>query len=86
MPSTSVHFPAALLASLNRIAAERGISRNRVIVESCTRAAAERASWPEGFFSNDHLTAAEIAVLQEAGAEFDRAIRIARSSRTGPPF
>lgn len=86
MPNTSVHFPESLLVSLERIAAERGISRNRVIVESCWRTAEERRSWPRGFFSNSHLTADEIAVLQEAGEEFDGAIRAARRSRTRPPF
>lgn len=86
MPNTSVHFPASLLANLDRIAAERGISRNRVIVESCRRTAEERRNWPPGFFSNDHLAIAEIEVLQEAGEEFDRAIRAARSSRAKPPF
>lgn len=86
MPNTSVHFPDSLLAGLDRIAAERGISRNRVIVESCRRTTEERAIWPKGFFSDDHLTAAELDVLQEVGADFDRAIRIARRSRTKPPF
>lgn len=86
MPNTSVHFPKPLLASLDRIAAERGISRNRVIVESCRRTAEERANWPPGFFSNDHLSAEEVKVLQEAGGEFDRAIRAARRSRTKPPL
>ena len=39
MPNTSVHLPEALLASLDRIAADRGTSRNRLIEESCQRAA-----------------------------------------------
>ena len=86
MPNTSVYFPAPLLESLDRIAAERGTSRNRVIVESCRRTAEERVPWPEGFFSNDHLTSGEIEALQEAGEEFERAIRTARRSQTKPPF
>lgn len=86
MPNTSVHFPGSLLASLDRIAAERGISRNRVIVESCRRTAEERARWPEGFFSNDHLAGDEIEALREAGEEFERAIGAARRSRTKPPL
>ena len=80
MPKTSVHFPESLLVSLDRIAAERGISRNRVIMESCRRTAEERTEWPKGFFSNDHLTADEIEALREAGEEFDRAVRGARRS------
>ncbi len=86
MPNTSVHFPPSLLASLDRIAAEQGVSRNRVIVESCRRTAAETTTWPQGFFSNDHLTAAELEALQEAGDDFDEAMRATRRSRTRPLF
>ena len=51
MPNTSGHLPQALLASLDRIAAERGTSRNRLIVESCQRAASSacRARLPNRF-------------------------------------
>ena len=86
MPYTKVHFPGPVLASLDRIAAERGISRDRLIVESCRRAAEERARWPAGFFSNDHLSAEELAVLRAACDDFDRVIQAARQSRTDPPF
>lgn len=86
MPNTSVHFPESLLASLNRIAAERGISRNRLIVESCRRAAEERALWPADFFSDDHLSADDLRMLGEGGEDLDRAIRAGRRSRTDPPF
>lgn len=86
MPNTSVHFPEPLLASLDRIAAERGISRNRVIVESCRRTAEERAQWSPGFFSNDHLSAEDLRVLREGCEDFEGAIRAARRSRTDPPF
>ena len=86
MPNTSVHFPESLLASLNRIAAERGISRNRLIVESCRRVTEERAHWPAGFFSDDHLNPEDLRVLQEGCEDFEGAIRAARRSRTDPPF
>ena len=86
MPNTSVHFPASLLAGLDRIAAERGVSRNRVIVESCRRTADERTRWPPDFFSNDHLSVEDLKVLDEGGEEFERALRAARRSRTDPPF
>ena len=79
MPKTTVRFPESLLASLDRIATARGISRNRVIVESCRRTAEERRKWPPGFFSNDQLTADDIEALEEAGEEFERAIRGARN-------
>lgn len=86
MPNTSVHFPAPLLANLDRIAGERGMSRNRVIVESCRRTVEERTQWPEDFFSNDHLTAEDRKLLQDGLEDFSRAIRAARRSRSGPPF
>lgn len=86
MPDTSVHFPAPLLASLDRVARERGTSRNRLIVESCRRAVEEQARWPDGFFSNHHLNAEELQVLQEGCEDFEQAVRATRRSRTDPPF
>ena len=86
MPSTSVHFPPPLLERLNRIAAERGISRNRVIVEACRRAAEERPRWPDGFFRNDHLRADDLELLQRGGDDWLDAIVSARRSRERSPF
>ena len=82
MQKTSVRFPESLLASLDRVAAERRTSRNQVIVESCRRAAEERTRWPAGFFSNDHLNAEDLRVLREGCEDFEGAIRAARRSRT----
>lgn len=86
MPSTSVHFPPPLLECLNRIAAERGISRNRVIVEACRRTAEERSRWPDGFFRNDHLSADDLELLQRGGDDWLDAIVSARRSRERSPF
>lgn len=86
MPNTSVHFPQLLLAGLDRIAAERGISRNRLIVESCRRVVDERACWPAGLFSNDHLSDAELQELQRGEREFLEAIDGDRRSRARSPF
>ena len=86
MPNTSVHLPPALLASLDRIAAERGTSRNRLIVESCQRAVEELSRWPPELFSNDHLSDAELQELQQGEQDFRKAIENARRSRTRPPF
>ncbi len=66
MPNTSIHLPQALLPGLDRVAAERGISRNRLIVESCRRVVEERSCWPPELFSNDHLSDVELQELQEA--------------------
>ncbi len=51
MASTSVHLPDDLVAALDRLAAERGVSRNRLIVESCRRLVAGRVEWPEGYLA-----------------------------------
>jgi hypothetical protein len=86
MGSTSVHFPDALLAELDRIAAERGVSRNRLIVESCRHAAGARKHWPDGFFSNTRLSSDELAELQGGAAEFAATISRSRRSRRRSPL
>ena len=85
MPNTSIHLPQALLAGLDRIAAERGTSRNRLIVESCQRLVDERSRWPPELFSNDHLSDVELRELREA-EDFLETIEDAGHSRTRPPF
>jgi hypothetical protein len=79
---TSVHFPQGLLEELDRIAAERGVSRNRLIVESCRELVAARRRWPDGFFSNAHLTDDEPAELQGGVDEFVDPVAAARHSRS----
>jgi hypothetical protein len=86
VPNTSVHFPAPLLEQLNRIAGERGVSRNALIIESCRRLIEERSAWPEGLFENDHLTSGELAELRAGERKFLVAIRKARKSRRHGPF
>jgi predicted transcriptional regulator len=85
--STSVHLPPDVVEGLDRLAAESGTSRNRLVVEACRRLIREEAGqWPEGFFSNEHLSATELRELEEAGAEMLEAIRRARRSRRKPPL
>jgi predicted transcriptional regulator len=86
VPNTSVHFPEGLLDQLDRLAEERGVSRNRVIVESCRQALRSRRQWPEGFFSDAHRTAEDLSELREGAEEFSRALAAARRSRRTPPF
>ncbi len=85
MPVISVDFPAAVLAGLDRVAADEGIRRNRLIVESCRRAVEEMRP-PDDFFTHDHLTAADLRLLREGLREFDEAIESSRQSRAEPPF
>jgi len=86
MPNIRVHIPEPLLENLDRLAREQGKSRNRLIVESCRRTIEEQTRWPDGFFSNDHLSAEELQVLQEDCQDFEQSIRTARQSRNDPRF
>jgi metal-responsive CopG/Arc/MetJ family transcriptional regulator len=86
MGSTSVHIPQALLEELDRSAAERGVSRNRLIVEACRQAVRGRHRWPEGFFSDERFTAAELAELRRGEQEFAHVIAAARRNRRGKPL
>jgi hypothetical protein len=86
MASTSVHFPEALVEELDRIADERGVSRNRLIVEACRRVIRERDVWPIGFFTNQHLTPDDLREIEGGAAEFTDDILSARRSRTAPPL
>ena len=86
MPNASVYFPQSLLGALDRLAQERGTSRNRLIVESCQRVVEERKRWPADLFLNDHLSEADLRLLREGEDEFLDAIEGARRSRARPPF
>lgn len=86
MASTSVHFPEALVEELDRIARERGMSRNRLIVEACRRVIGERDVWPVGFFENEHLTPEDLRELEGRAAEFADDILAARRNLLSPPL
>ena len=86
MPNTSVYFPQSVLAGLDRVAGERGMSRNRLIVESCRRVVEERTRGPAGRFSNDHLSKPDLQLLRDGQEAFLDAISGARGSRARSPF
>lgn len=86
MGNTSVHFPQGMLDELDRLAAERGVSRNRVIVDSCRQALGTRREWPDGFFANEHRTAGELREMQKGAAGFARTLAVGRRNRRTPPF
>ncbi|MDE0108733.1 MAG: ribbon-helix-helix domain-containing protein [Bryobacterales bacterium] len=86
MPNTSVYFPQSVLSGLNRVAEERGMSRNRLIVEACRRVVEERTCWPADLFSNDHLSQPDLELLREGQDPFLDAISSARRSRARSPF
>jgi hypothetical protein len=86
MPNTSVHFPEGLLDELDRLAEERGVSRNRLIVDSCREVIRVRRQWPDGFFSNRHLSAEDLEELERSADEFTATIEAGRRSRRGSPL
>ena len=62
------------------------MSRNRLIVESCRRVVEERSCWPEGLFSNDHLTEQDLKQLRQGERAFQEVIAVGRKSRASTPF
>ncbi len=86
MANTSVHLPGTLLEELDRVAAERGVSRNRLIVDSCRRLLAETRKWPAELFSNDHLSADDLAELHQSESDFLDEVLGHRRSRAEAPF
>lgn len=86
MASTSVHLPAAIVEQLDRIAVERGTSRNRVILQACEDLVAEhRGDWPTGFFESS-LRPEELDELRSGGQEMEGAIFAGRRDRAVPPL
>lgn len=86
MASTSVHLPAAIVEQLDRLAAEQGTSRNRVILQACEELLAQRrGAWPPGFFDND-LGPDDLRELRAGGAELESAILQSRRDRPVPPL
>ncbi len=87
MASTSVHLSRELVDKLDEVAARRGVSRNRVIVEACEElVAGERGQWPAAFFDNDDRSAAQLTVLAEAGRDLEEAVLSTRRDRTVAPL
>ena len=86
MPNTSVHFPGSILEELDELAAESGLSRNRLIVDACQKTLERRRDWPTGLFDPDRYSADDLEILRSGRAEFDEGIVSARRSRKAPPF
>jgi len=87
MPSTSVHLPHDLVVTLDALAARRRVSRNRLILEACECLVQQDAGeWPEGFFANDDLSAADLRELRAAGRALEAASHRLRRNRRRSPF
>jgi len=81
MPSTSVHIPDQLLGKIDQIVKEKGISRNRFIIQACEQAVNSTAvQWPEGFFESD-LNEEDLILLRESVLAMEKAIISMRRNR-----
>ena len=81
MPSTTVHLPDKLLSRIDEIVKEKGISRNRFILEACEQAFDNDAGqWPEGFF-DEELNKIDLKLLKEGVNEMEKAILRLRRNR-----
>ena len=66
MANTSVHLPDDLLDRLDREAARRGVSRNRLIVHACQQTLApEPDRWPPEYFAETRFEKGELRELRE---------------------
>lgn len=81
MPSTTVHIPDNLLAKIDELAKEKGISRNRFIVRACEDALDNVAGqWPEDFFEPD-ISKEDLEILRKSVLEMEEAIISMRRNR-----
>ena len=71
---------------LDQLAKERGVSRNKLIVEACRRVVREREAWPPEFFSNRHLSSEDMSELDAGSEDFSNGILSSRRNRTAPPL
>jgi len=79
-------MPADLVDRLDRLAAQRGTSRNRIIIEACQSALdAARGEWPDSQFAAN-IDPDDLRVLRDAGAEMEKAIYASRRDRRVPPL
>lgn len=86
MPSTSTHFPPALLEELDDLAAAQGVSRNRLIVEACRETLQKRREWPVGYFDDARFSAKDLAELRTHAKEFENQLASSRRNRKTPPL
>ena len=83
MPSTTVHIPDPLLSKMNQIVKEKGISRNRFIIQACEQAVInDSGEWPEDFFESN-INGKDLGLLREGVAELEEAIISLRKNRKG---
>ena len=70
-----------MLRRIDATARRRGISRNRFVIQACEQAVAgDAGQWPDGFFE-PLPSPDDQALLNEAAAEMDEAVRRSRANR-----
>lgn len=80
MGTTTVHIPKAILDRVDLIAKRRGVSRNRVVLDSLeAEIARDSGAWPEEFFGRP--SEQDLVLLQEATLELENGIRTSRRNR-----
>ena len=81
MPSTTVPIPNRLLSRIDKIVKEKGISRNRFVIEACEQAFdIDAGQWPEGFFE-DEPSKKDLKLLKEGVKEMEQLIIQRRRNR-----
>jgi predicted transcriptional regulator len=85
LTKTSIQLPPDLIASLDALAARRRVSRNRLIAEACKKLVREDpGEWPQGFFTRNDLSAADLRTLRAAGRGLESVLRRRRNRRMSP--
>jgi predicted transcriptional regulator len=85
--STSVHIPQDLLRQLDRVAKQRRVSRNRLIVEACRSLLGDGTSeWPDDFFASGRLSPRDRAFLDSTFDAWVAEIARSRKSKKTSPF
>ena len=81
MPSTTIHINDKMLEKIDEAAGDRGISRNRFIVQACEVALQRLVpDWPEGFFESN-LGEEDLKLLRKAASEMEESIIRLRKNR-----
>lgn len=81
MPSTTIHINDKLLSIIDQVVKEKGISRNRFIVQACEMALDNHAGkWPDNFFKTE-LNKDDLELLRETVSEMEKSIINLRRNR-----
>ena len=81
MPSTTIHINDGLLLKIDQVVKEKGISRNRFIIQACEMALNDHAGkWPDNFFKTEP-NKDDLKLLREGVLEMEEGIIGLRQNR-----